>query len=200
MQSHALLKRLTDLAIAIPLFIVALPVCMALLIVIRIQSPGNPLFVQERVGKGQRPFRIFKLRTMVQGTAHVASHRLTSTSITPFGSILRRLKLDELPQLWNVLNGTMSLVGPRPCLFNQCELIERRQRHGLFDIRPGVTGPAQALGVDMSDPKRLVEIEAAYFRSPSAWQDLRLIMRTFMGGGGGDAVRNAEKADRSLPF
>ncbi len=191
MKAPSFLKRSTDLAIAIPLTIVALPICLALLVAIRIESAGSPLFMQERVGRHQRPFRIFKLRTMAAGTAHVASHHLTSASITPLGSILRRLKLDELPQLLNVLNGTMSLVGPRPCLPNQHDLITRRFQAGLFTIRPGVTGPAQTLGIDMSDPERLVQVEAAYFRSSSTLKDLRLIFRTFVGGGTGDAVRRA---------
>lgn len=189
MKSPSFLKRLIDLAIAIPLSVVALPICLVLLIAIRVESAGSPLFMQERVGRDQRPFRIFKLRTMGAKTAHVASHHLTAASITPLGAILRRFKLDELPQLLNVLNGTMSLVGPRPCLFSQHDLIARRQQRGLFAIRPGVTGPAQTAGIDMSDPERLVEAEAAYFRSSSAFRDLGFIVRTLLGGGSGDAVK-----------
>lgn len=181
-------KRLIDLAIAIPLSVVALPICLILLVAIRIESAGSPLFMQERVGRNLRPFRIYKLRTMTADTENVASHHLTAASITPLGSILRRFKLDELPQLLNVLNGTMSLVGPRPCLLNQYELIARRDQFGLFAIQPGVTGPAQTAGIDMSDPDRLVEAEAAYFRSSTALKDLRIIARTLLGGGNGDAV------------
>ena len=190
MKSHSFLKRLIDLTIAIPLSVVALPVCLVLLIAICIDSTGSPLFIQERVGRNQRPFRIFKLRTMTAETAHVASHHLTAASITPLGSILRRFKLDELPQLVNVLNGTMSLVGPRPCLFSQHDLIARRQDCGLFTIQPGVTGPAQTLGIDMSDPERLVKVEAAYFHSSSALRDISFIIKTLLGSGNGDAVKN----------
>lgn len=194
MKSPSFLKRLTDLTISIPLTILALPICLVLLVAIRVESAGSPLFMQERVGRNQRPFRIFKLRTMAAGTANVASHHLTTASITQLGSILRRFKLDELPQLLNVLNGTMSLIGPRPCLPNQYELIERRREQGLFTIRPGVTGPAQTLGIDMSDPERLVDVEAAYFRSSSLLKDLRLIFRTFLGGGSGDAIGKVERS------
>lgn len=194
MKSPSYLKRLTDLMIAVPLTIVSLPICLVLLVAIRVESAGPPLFMQERVGRNQRPFRIFKLRTMGIGTAQVASHHLTTASITPLGSVLRRLKLDELPQLLNVLNGTMSLVGPRPCLTSQHELIARRQQHGLFTIRPGITGPAQILGIDMSDPERLVNVEAAYFRSSNALKDIRLILKTFLGSGSGDAVRKAGRS------
>lgn len=188
-KSPSFLKRLIDLAIAIPLSVVALPICLVLLIAIRIESAGSPLFVQERVGRNQRPFHIFKLRTMAAETVHVASHHLTAASITPLGSLLRRFKLDELPQLLNVLNGTMSLVGPRPCLFNQHDLIARRHQCDLFSIQPGVTGPAQIAGIDMSNPERLVEAEAAYFRSSSAFKDLGFIVRTLLGSGTGDAVK-----------
>ena len=182
-------QRLVDLAIALPLSVVVLPVCLVLLVLIRLESPGSPLFVQERVGRGRRPFRMLKLRTMRRGTVNAASHEVGAGSITRLGGLLRRLKLDELPQVWNVLTGSMSLVGPRPCLPGQHELVAERERRGLFAIRPGVTGPAQIIGVDMSEPVRLAEVEAEYFGKPRPIGDFGLLVRTFMGGGRGDAAR-----------
>jgi O-antigen biosynthesis protein WbqP len=188
------LQRLVDLAIALPLLAVAALPCLLLLLAIRIESPGNPLFVQQRVGRGQRNFAMLKLRTMRQGTANVASHQVSASSITRLGGLLRRLKLDELPQLWNVVAGSMSLVGPRPCLPNQTELVAEREKRGLFAIRPGVTGPAQIIGVDMSQPVRLAEVEAEYFGKPRPFGDFALMVQTFLGGGRGDAVLASEKS------
>jgi len=182
-------QRLFDIAVALPLFVAATPLCLALMIAIRLESPGSPLFVQRRVGRAQRPFAMLKLRTMRAGTPDRASHEVSPARITATGALLRRLKLDELPQLWNVLAGHMSLIGPRPCLPNQTELVAERAARGLFAIRPGVTGPAQLAGVDMSEPRRLAEVEAAYFaHSRTLRNDVGLLVRTFAGGGRGDAV------------
>ncbi len=178
-----------DLAFAVPLAIVALPICLALMVLIRLESPGAPLFVQERVGRGKKPFKIYKLRTMVEGTPDIASHHANSVSITLLGRALRRLKLDELPQLLNVIAGSMSLIGPRPCLYSQTELIAERDKRNLYALRPGVTGPGQLRGIDMSTPALLAEIEAQYFASHSVVRDLDLLFRTVLGGGTGDAVK-----------
>jgi lipopolysaccharide/colanic/teichoic acid biosynthesis glycosyltransferase len=165
------------------------PVCLALIIAIRIESPGSPLFLQRRIGQNQRPFTMLKLRTMHAGTPDRASHEVSPARITALGALLRRLKLDELPQLWNVLVGDMGLVGPRPCLPCQAELVAERSLRGLFAIRPGVTGPAQLAGIDMSEPRRLADVEAEYFsRSRTIWNDVELLVRTLAGGGRGDAV------------
>ena len=190
------LQRLFDLAVAIPLTLVALPVCALLLVAIRLESPGNPLFVQTRVGKRQRPFSMLKLRTMRAGTANVASHEVGAASITRLGGWLRRLKLDELPQLWNVLAGDMSLVGPRPCLPNQHELVAEREKRGIFALRPGVTGPAQLAGIDMSEPERLARYEAEYFSLDRPLGDIQLLVSTALGGGRGDAVTAAKNEAR----
>lgn len=187
-------QRFMDLAVAVPLLVVATPVLLVLLTAIRIESPGAPLFVQQRVGKQGRIFSMLKLRTMRAGTPNRASHQVAPSQITGLGGLLRRLKLDELPQLWNVLAGQMSLVGPRPCLPNQHELLAERAARGLLAIRPGVTGPAQLVGLDMSDPVRLAEAEAAYFsRSRAISDDVGLIVRTLIGGGRGDAARRISK-------
>ena len=108
-----------------------------------------------------------------------------ASAVTSLGELLRRFKIDELPQLWNVLLGDMSLVGPRPCLPSQAELVEARKRLGVFTVRPGITGLAQVSGVDMSDANRLAEIDAQYVRTQSLVGDLRLIWATLRGQGVG---------------
>jgi lipopolysaccharide/colanic/teichoic acid biosynthesis glycosyltransferase len=187
-MASLILKRALDVAIAAGASVVAVPVCLILMIAIRAESPGNPLFTQWRVGRHQQPFRMLKLRTMSANTAHVPSHEVAAARITRLGRVLRRLKLDELPQLLNVLAGSMSLVGPRPCLASQAELIAAREARGLFAFPPGVTGPAQLLNIDMSEPVRLAEVEADYFHRAGFWSDLRIIFRTLTGGGAGDAA------------
>ena len=149
----------------------------------------SPLFRQERVGKNQRSFTLVKFRTMRPDTASVASHLADASAITSFGRFLRRTKLDELPQLWNVLRGDMSLVGPRPCLFNQQDLIAERAKRGVFDARPGITGLAQIQGIDMSTPEWLAKTDADMLRQMSLFNYFRYIFLTILGKGAGDRVR-----------
>jgi O-antigen biosynthesis protein WbqP len=151
---------------------------------------GSPLFRQERVGRFQRPFTLVKFRTMKVNTASIASHLADSESITPLGTFLRRTKLDELPQLWNVLLGDMSLVGPRPCLFNQVELINERTVRAVFDARPGVTGLAQVSNIDMSTPKLLAEADARMLQSLDLGSYFKYILMTIVGKGAGDRVKS----------
>lgn len=183
-----MLKRAIDLALCAALLPLAVPLCLALMALIRVESRGAPLFVQIRVGRHQRPFRLLKLRTMTADTSDLPSHEVDPMRITRVGAWLRRTKLDELPQLLNVIAGSMSLVGPRPCLYSQAELIAERERRGLFRFRPGVTGPAQLLGIDMSQPRPLAEAEAAYFHRAGPLDDIALIVRTAIGSGSGDAA------------
>jgi lipopolysaccharide/colanic/teichoic acid biosynthesis glycosyltransferase len=157
---------------------------------------GSPLFRQTRVGRHKEPFTLLKFRTMKPDTAHVATHLVEASAITPFGRFLRCTKLDELPQLWNVLKGEMSLVGPRPCLFNQSALIEARERLGVFRARPGVTGLAQVSGIDMSTPEILAETDAAMLASLGVWRYLRYILMTVFGRGAGDRVGLAARSSR----
>ena len=148
-----------------------------------------PLFRQERVGRYQRPFVLVKFRTMAPGTASVATHLAMASAVTPVGHVLRRFKLDELPQLWNVLMGDMSLVGPRPCLFNQEELIAERARRGVFDVRPGITGLAQIKGIDMSSPSLVARLDSRMLRSLTLRQYFHYIFLTVIGRGTGDRVK-----------
>lgn len=151
---------------------------------------GAPLFLQERVGRGRRPFTLVKFRTMALDTASVASHLASSASITRMGRFMRKTKLDELPQLWNVLKGEMSLVGPRPNLFNQEELIAERDALGVYAVRPGITGIAQINNIDMSTPRLLAQTDAAMIRSMSVPLYFKLLLQTVLGRGNGDRVVN----------
>lgn len=181
-------KRAIDLAACLALLPIVLPLCLLLMAAIRLESAGPALFVQWRVGRHEHLFRMVKLRTMAAGTDDLPSHDVARDRITRVGTVLRRLKLDELPQLLNVLTGSMSLVGPRPCLPSQAELIAARRARRLFAFRPGITGPAQLVGIDMSEPVRLAEVEADYFRHTNPLGDLALIARTMLGMGSGDAA------------
>lgn len=168
--------------------LLGLPI-LAAIAVFGLFDTGSPLFLQCRVGRGQRLFTLVKFRTMRVGTAQVATHQADAAAITNFGCFLRRSKLDELPQLWNVLNGDMSLVGPRPCLPSQTELISERERRGVFASRPGITGLAQVRGIDMSSPVLLAETDASMLSSLGLGQYFVLIVQTVLGKGAGDRVR-----------
>lgn len=166
-----------------------LPILLIVAFLIRWDSPGPAIFRQQRVGAGEKPFICYKLRTMAQDSPTAGSHEVSPSYITPFGRWLRRLKIDELPQLWNVLRGEMSLVGPRPCLPSQTELIIARRVHGVYDVPPGVTGPAQVKGLDMSTPVELALEDAVWARSPNLKDYFCLVIMTAMGRGQGDAIR-----------
>ncbi|WP_127470990.1 sugar transferase [Thiomicrorhabdus aquaedulcis] len=161
---------------------------MALLFVLGLFDTGAPLFKQVRVGRNKKPFTLVKFRTMKVDTASVASHLASSSSITKFGAFLRRTKLDELPQLWNVLKGEMSLVGPRPGLFNQEELTAERDALGVFAARPGVTGLAQVSNIDMSTPALLAQTDAQMMAALTVKTYFKYILMTVLGKGAGDRV------------
>jgi lipopolysaccharide/colanic/teichoic acid biosynthesis glycosyltransferase len=157
--------------------------------VVALFETGSPLFQQVRVGRDQRPFTLLKFRTMRPETASVASHLADISAITPLGLFLRRTKLDELPQLWNVLKGEMSLVGPRPCLFNQTELISERTSRAVFNARPGITGLAQVNNIDMSTPKLLAETDSRMLSELTVRSYFKYILMTISGKGSGDVVK-----------
>jgi O-antigen biosynthesis protein WbqP len=180
MDQPALVKRMFDLALALPGLVVAAPIVLVAMALIRATSQGPAIFAQERVGRHEQPFRCYKLRTMYVNTPHVATHEVAVSAITPLGAFLRRFKIDELPQLWNVVIGQMSMVGPRPCLPGQEELVRHRRALGVFSLRPGITGLAQVRGIDMSNPQRCAETDAEYMHAISLREDLRLIVRTIL--------------------
>ena len=182
------LKRVLDLLICLLLAVPALIVILLVLPVVWLDTHAAPLFLQQRVGRRGRVFTILKLRTMRAGTPDRASHEIGASTITRSGNVLRRTKIDELPQLWNVLTGDMSLVGPRPCLPSQQQLIDERARRGVLELRPGITGVGQLAGLDMSEPVALAQADAAYLAPWSLWRDLLILLRTGLGKGSGDAA------------
>lgn len=180
--------RLLDLVFSITGLVLGAPLLLAIYVV-GLFDTGSPLFRQERVGRNQKSFTLVKFRTMRPDTASVASHLADASAITRLGAFLRRTKLDELPQLWNVLKGEMSLVGPRPCLFNQTELIAERNSRGVFEARPGITGLAQVSNIDMSTPKLLAETDAQMMQGITLALYFEYIFMAMGGKGAGDRVK-----------
>jgi O-antigen biosynthesis protein WbqP len=164
------------------------PVLFAIYVV-GLFDTGSPVFRQERVGRNQQPFVLVKFRTMAVDTASVASHLASTASITKLGGFLRKTKLDELPQLWNVLKGEMSLVGPRPGLFNQKELTKAREEKDVFAVRPGITGLAQVNDIDMSTPELLAETDSKMINEMNIKNYFKFIFQTVLGAGSGDRVK-----------
>ncbi|MEO5616609.1 MAG: sugar transferase [Candidatus Eisenbacteria bacterium] len=179
---YAFAKRLLDVAGALTGLVVAAPLLVVTAAAIRLDSPGPALFRQRRVGRGSRPFRIVKFRTMRVGTPDLASHLMGpgSRQITRIGGFLRRTSIDELPQLWNVLRGDMSLVGPRPALHNQDDLIVLRREAGVDSLRPGLSGWAQIHGRDELTVAEKVRYDSHYLERANFGLDLWILLRTLL--------------------
>jgi O-antigen biosynthesis protein WbqP len=176
--STLLVKRIFDIVGSLVGIAVLGWLIATLVLLVRLTSKGPGILVQPRVGRRGEMFGCYKIRTMWQGTPAEATHHISLSSVTPVGRILRRFKLDELPQIWNVLKGEMSLVGPRPCLPIQYDLIRERRQRGVFEVKPGVTGKSQVLGLDMSEPERLAIADAEYIAEQSFLGDLILVLKT----------------------
>jgi O-antigen biosynthesis protein WbqP len=176
------IKRLIDVGGALFGLIVASPVMLATAVAIRLDSPGPAIFRQRRSGRGSREFVICKFRTMQVGTPDLASHLMGpgSSRLTRLGPFLRRSSLDELPQLWNVLVGDMSLVGPRPALHNQDDLIALRREAGVDAMRPGLTGWAQIHGRDELSVPDKVRYDRWYLERAGLRLDLMILVRTIL--------------------
>lgn len=149
----------------------------------------SPIFLQKRVGKNMRGFKLMKFRTMPLGTKSCPTHLVEVSNITLLGKFLRKSKLDEIPQFWNVLKGEMSLVGPRPCLFSQKNLLRERKELNLHKIKPGITGLAQIKGIDMSKPSLLAKTDYEMIRNLNLSNYVYLLLLTFIGNGFGDKTR-----------
>ena len=149
----------------------------------------SPIFYQERLGRKMKIFLLVKFRTMSVGTGNYATHLVDPKSISMIGKLLRKTKIDELPQLWNVLKGEMSIVGPRPCLTSQKELIDARLKLNIYRTKPGITGLAQINGIDMSDPLLLAETERKMLRNFNILSYFYYIILTVFGFGLGDRVK-----------
>lgn len=180
------MKRAFDIFFAMALALPAAFLAFACWLAIRADSPGGGIFRQVRVGQEGKAFVCYKLRTMYIETKDAPSHETPKSAVTRVGSFLRRYKLDELPQIWNVLSGEMSFVGPRPCLPSQTELIEARRALGVLSLRPGITGIAQVKGIDMSNPDRLAREDARYLTDNGVARDFSLMAATLFGSGRGD--------------
>lgn len=182
------MTRIFDLLFSFIGLLLLSPILLVLVIVGYFDT-GSPIFRQERVGKGMKPFRLAKFRSMHVNAPSVATHLANASSITPFGGFLRKSKLDELPQLWNVFMGDMSLVGPRPNLFNQEEMIHERDSRGVYSVRPGITGLAQINKIDMSTPLLLAETDAKMIQELNTLGYFKYIFLTVFGKGFGDRIK-----------
>jgi O-antigen biosynthesis protein WbqP len=179
---HLALKRALDVAAAGAGLLLLAPLLAAVALTVRLDSPGPVLFRQRRVGRHQVHFEMVKFRTMRVGTPDLPTDQMQQlpSPITRVGQVLRRTSLDELPQLWNVLKGEMSLVGPRPALYNQDDLIAERERAGVHALPPGITGWAQINGRDELAVPEKVAADRWYLAHFSLWLDLRILLGTFV--------------------
>ena len=171
------MKRIFDLALTLFIALALLLPVLLLALVVRLTSKGPALYWSDRVGRNNVIFTMPKFRSMQIGTPAVATHLLSNpdTYLTPIGSLLRKSSLDELPQLWSILKGDMSFVGPRPALFNQQDLIALRTQRGVHELVPGLTGWAQINGRDELPIPDKVALDAEYLRRKSFWFDLKII-------------------------
>lgn len=181
-------KRTIDLLAVLAVVVLLGWVMVLVALYIRLDSKGPAIFAQQRVGREGRAFTCYKFRTMTVGTAHAATHDVSASAVTTAGRFLRRTKLDELPQVVNVLKNEMSLVGPRPSLPLQTELIARRQERGVLRLKPGITGLAQVGGIDMSDPARLAACDDRYRAFRTLLGDVGILIATVLGSGSGDRI------------
>ncbi|MDC0886629.1 sugar transferase [Altererythrobacter sp.] len=191
--AYAFVKRCMDLVAGILVVSAGLPIMALIAIAIRLDSSGPAIFAQERVGRNGRKFTCYKFRTMSVGTAVDATHKVSASSVTRVGSVLRRTKLDELPQAVNLILNDMSLVGPRPCLPSQHELVELRLSRGVLDTKPGITGLSQINDIDMSDPALLAMWDNRWAVLRTTFSDIVIALRTGFGTGSGDRVENSKE-------
>lgn len=182
------LSTLLDWGFAIGIFLFFGWLLLILAAIVWMTSPGPAVFVQDRVGKEKSIFPNLKFRTMAVGTKQAGTHEVSAASVTGIGHFLRRYKLDELPQIFNIMRGELSLVGPRACLPSQGMLVAERERRGIYAIRPGITGYAQIRGIDMSDPVLLAQIDKEYLDLRCLFLDIQIVIATFLGRGSGDRV------------
>ncbi len=179
--------RIFDFLFALTGIVILMPLILLILFILYLENK-SPFFFQERIGKNLKIFTLIKFRTMSKGTMNCATHLVDSSRITTSGAFLRRTKLDEIPQLWNVLKGEMSFVGPRPCLPIQTELIKFRKELNVHRSLPGITGLAQVKGIDMSDPLFLAKTEHRMIKEFNLIKYFWFIFVTLIGNGFGDKV------------
>lgn len=180
--------RLLDILLSLIGLILTSPILLIVTILGYFETK-SPIFIQERVGKNKKSFKLIKFRTMAVDTKSVASHLVGTTSITKLGGFLRKTKIDELPQLINVLKGEMSLVGPRPNLFNQHDVIQAREEYNVYRALPGITGLAQIQEIDMSMPELLAKTDNEMLEGLTLKSYFNYILMTALGKGAGDRAR-----------
>ncbi len=171
--------RLFDFILSLIGLIILSPL-LFLLLIFGLFENGSPIFLQKRIGYNQKLFVLIKFRTMKKNVGSIATHLVKNSIITPYGSFLRRTKLDETPQLINVLFGDMSFVGPRPCLLSQKRLIKERKKRGVFKIKPGITGLAQITRVNMKTPTLLAKIDQRMIKKLNLYYYFYYIFKTFL--------------------
>lgn len=169
--------RFFDFILSLFGLLILLPVLLIIFIYGLFEN-GSPIFKQKRVGINEKSFLLYKFRTMDKNTESVATHLVNESLITKYGSFLRRTKLDELPQLFNVLIGDMSLVGPRPCLINQTRLLNERKKRGVLNVKPGITGLAQISGISMKTPLLLVKTDVKMIKNFNLLRYFYYILKT----------------------
>jgi O-antigen biosynthesis protein WbqP len=181
-QKDQNVKRVFDLLLALAAAVILAVPVLLIAALVRLTSPGPALYWSDRVGRLNTIFKMPKFRSMRVGTPAMATHLLTDPNVhlTPIGSFLRKSSLDELPQLWSILAGDMSFVGPRPALFNQHDLIALRTQHGVDNLVPGLTGWAQVNGRDELPIPEKVELDVQYLQRHSLAFDLRILCMTFL--------------------
>jgi len=172
-------KRIFDIAASLTALMVFSPVMLLVAVAIALGDGGPALFRQQRIGRKQTPFSLLKFRSMPVNTAHIPSDQAAAVRVTPVGRLIRRTNMDELPQLINILRGEMSVVGPRPALATQVELVEMRAALGAYDCSPGLTGLAQINAFDGMLAAQKAEWDGKYARSLSFGQDMKIILLTF---------------------
>ncbi len=175
---YSLIKRAIDILASLLVLIVLSPILILVAVIIYLQDFGNPIFKQQRMGKNGEPFNFYKFRSMPLNTPNVESKDRDKLTITPFGKILRRSNLDEIPQLFNILNGDMSLIGPRPSILSQTELTEMRKANGSIRLRPGLTGWAQVNAYDFMPNEVKAEFDGYYAKNISFGLDVKIVLKT----------------------
>lgn len=186
---YSFVKRAVDVVSALLVIALLWWLMIAIYVTIRLETPGPGLFRQVRVGRNGAHFTCYKFRSMGVNTPNVATHQVAAHAVTKVGAFLRKTKLDELPQVWNILRNEMSLIGPRPCLPSQTELTDLRNRYEVLSLKPGISGYAQINDIDMSDPQKLAIWDARYLALQGLILDLKIGIATLRGKGGGDKIR-----------
>lgn len=195
---YRMVKRAFDVVSSACGMIVLSPVILGTALAVKVTSPGPVLFRQRRVGKGKRLFDIYKFRTMRVDTPNLPSHMINASDwLTPIGAALRKYSLDELPQLWNIFRGDMSVIGPRPALWSQFNLIAERETVGANDVRPGLTGWAQINGRDEISIKAKVALDGEYVRRRGVLFDAKCFLGTFSKLSGSEVVEAEVPEDSS---